>query len=145
MNLQLENKTALVTGSTKGIGFAIAQLLAAEGTQVIVNGRSAASANAAAQKIGRRARGIAADVSTADGCAEIVRQAAEVDILINNAGIFEPKVFGEISDADWEKFYQINVMSGVRLTRAYLPKMIKRNWVASFLFLRKAAFRFPKR
>lgn len=128
MNLQLENKTALVTGSTKGIGFAIAQLLAAEGTQVIVNGRSAASANAAAQKIGRRARGIAADVSTADGCAEIVRQAAEVDILINNAGIFEPKVFGEISDADWEKFYQINVMSGVRLTRAYLPKMIKRNW-----------------
>lgn len=128
MNLQLENKTALVTGSTKGIGFAIARLLAAEGANIIVNGRSADSARAAAEKIGQRARGVAADVSTAAGCAELIRQVATVDILVNNAGIFEPKPFAEIPDADWERFYQVNVMSGVRLTRAYLPGMLQRNW-----------------
>ena len=128
MNLQLENKTALVTGSTKGIGFAIARLLAAEGAKVIVNGRSQESAHAAAQKIGKSACGIAADVSTAAGCAELVRQLPSVDILVNNAGIFEPKPFTEIPDADWERFYQVNVMSGVRLTRAYLPGMLQRNW-----------------
>ena len=128
MNLQLENKTALVTGSTKGIGFAIARALAAEGASVIVNGRSADSARAAAQKIGNRACGIAADVSTAAGCAELAKQLPKVDILVNNAGIFEPKPFAEIPDADWERFYQVNVMSGVRLTRAYLPGMLERNW-----------------
>jgi NAD(P)-dependent dehydrogenase (short-subunit alcohol dehydrogenase family) len=128
MNLQFENKTALVTGSTKGIGFAIAQWLATEGANVIVNGRGAESTGAAAQKIGARARGATADVSTAEGCADLVRQAPEVDILINNAGIFEPKPFAEISDADWMRFYEVNVMSGVRLTRAYLPRMLQRNW-----------------
>lgn len=128
MNLQLENKTALVTGSTKGIGFAIARSLAAEGANVIVNGRTADSARAAAQKIGHRACGVAADVSTAAGCAELVKQLPKVDMLVNNAGIFEPKPFAEISDADWERFYQVNVMSGVRLTRAYLPGMLERNW-----------------
>jgi NAD(P)-dependent dehydrogenase (short-subunit alcohol dehydrogenase family) len=128
MNLQLENKTALVTGSSKGIGFAIARLLAAEGANVVINGRTAETTRAAAQKIGARARGIAADASTAAGCAELVRQLPSVDILVNNAGIFEPKPFVEIPDADWERFYQINVMSGVRLTRAYLPGMLKSNW-----------------
>src|SRR6188472_115289 len=100
MNLQLENKTALVTGSTKGIGFAISRILAAEGANVFVNGRSEESARAAAQKIGDRVRGVAADVSTATGCAELVRQIPSVDILVNNAGIFEPKPFAEISDAE---------------------------------------------
>jgi len=128
MNLQIENKTALITGSTKGIGFAIARLLAEEGANVFLNGRSEASVKAAAEKIGRRARGLAADISTADGCAALVRQAPDVDILVNNAGIFEPKPFAEIPDADWERFYQVNVMSGVRLTRAYLPGMLARNW-----------------
>lgn len=128
MNLQLENKTALVTGSTKGIGFAIARLLAAEGAKVIINGRSKESAQAAAQKIGENATGIAADVSSAAGCAELVRQLPNVDILVNNAGIFEPKPFTEIPDADWDRFYQINIMSAVRLTRAYLPGMLQRNW-----------------
>src|SRR5438445_1179150 len=128
MNLQIQNKTALITGSTRGIGFAIARLLAEEGANVIVNGRSEASVKAATEKIGKRARGVAADVSTAPGCATLVRQAPDVDILVNNAGIFEPKPFTEIPDADWERFYQVNVMSGVRLTRAYLPGMLERNW-----------------
>ena len=128
MDLQLENKTALVTGSTKGIGFAIARLLAAEGANVIVNGRSEDSTQSAARKLGSRARGVTADVSTAAGCAELFRQAPDVDILVNNAGIFEPKPFPEIPDSDWERFYQVNVMSGVRLTRACLPGMLHRNW-----------------
>jgi len=128
MNLQIENKTALITGSTKGIGFAIARLLAEEGASVILNGRSEASVNAAVAQIGRRARGVAADVSTAAGCAALVKQAPHADILVNNAGIFEPKPFAEIPDADWERFYQVNVLSGVRLTRAYLPGMLARNW-----------------
>lgn len=128
MNLQLENKTALITGSTKGIGFAIAQALAREGARVIVNGRSAESAQAAAQRLGPGARGVAADLSTAAGCAALVAAAGPVDILVNNAGIFEPKPFAEIPDADWEKFYQVNVMSGVRLTRAFFPGMLQRNW-----------------
>src|SRR3979411_2464585 len=113
MNLQLENKTALVTGSTKGIGFAIARWLAAEGANVIVNGRSSDSAKAAAEKIGPRARGFAADVSTAPGCDALLKQLPNVDILVNNAGIFEPKPFKEIPDADWDRFFQVNVMSGV--------------------------------
>ena len=128
MNLQLENKTALVTGSTKGIGFAIARWLAQEGANVIVNGRSEGSTRAAAAKIGARTRGVAADVSTPAGCAALAKQIPEVDILVNNAGIFEPKPFAEIPDSDWERFYQVNVMSGVRLTRAYLSGMLQRNW-----------------
>jgi NAD(P)-dependent dehydrogenase (short-subunit alcohol dehydrogenase family) len=128
MNLQLENKTALVTGSTKGIGFAIARWLAQEGANVIVNGRSEASTNAAAKKIGARARGVAADVSTAAGCEALIKQIPSVDILVNNAGIFEPKPFPEIPDADWERLFQVNVMSGVRLTRAYVTGMLARKW-----------------
>jgi NAD(P)-dependent dehydrogenase (short-subunit alcohol dehydrogenase family) len=128
MNLQLENKTTLVTGSTKGIGFAIARWLAQEGANVIVNGRSDDTARSAAEKIGTRVRGVAADVSTAAGCDALLKQVPSVDILVNNAGIFEPKPFAEIPDADWERFYQINVMSGVRLTRGYMPGMLKRNW-----------------
>jgi NAD(P)-dependent dehydrogenase (short-subunit alcohol dehydrogenase family) len=128
MNLQLENKTALVTGSTKGIGFAIARWLAQEGANVIVNGRSADSTKAAAEKIGPRVRGAAADVSTAAGCDALLKQVPNVDILVNNAGIFEPKPFTEIPDADWDRFFQVNVMSGVRLTRAYLHGMLQRNW-----------------
>jgi NAD(P)-dependent dehydrogenase (short-subunit alcohol dehydrogenase family) len=128
MNLQLENKTALVTGSTKGIGFAIARWLAQEGARVIVNGRTEATAKAAAEKIGHYARGVAADVSTADGCEALLKAVPEVDILVNNAGIFEPKPFADIPDADWERFYQVNVMSGVRLTRAYFRGMLARSW-----------------
>jgi NAD(P)-dependent dehydrogenase (short-subunit alcohol dehydrogenase family) len=128
MDLRLEDKTALVTGSTKGIGFAIARALAAEGASVVVNGRSAESAQGAARKIGGKARGVAADVSTAAGCAALLRDVPQVDILVNNAGIFEPKPFAEIPDADWSRFYEVNVMSGVRLARGYLQGMLERNW-----------------
>lgn len=128
MNLQLENKTALVTGSTKGIGFAIAGRLAAEGANVIINGRSEDSTRPAAEKLGKRVRGVAADVSTAAGCAELIRQVPDVDILVNNAGIFEPKPFTEIPDSDWSRFFEVNVMSGVRLTRGYFPGMIRNKW-----------------
>jgi len=128
MNLQLENKTALVTGSTKGIGFAIAKALAAEGAKVIVNGRSEGSTRAAAAQIGKSARGVAADVSTAAGCETLIQAVGALDILVNNAGIFEPKPFAEIPDADWERLFQVNVMSAVRLTRGLLPGMLARNW-----------------
>ncbi|PQO33532.1 SDR family NAD(P)-dependent oxidoreductase [Blastopirellula marina] len=128
MDLQLNNKNALVTGSTKGIGYAIAQVLAQEGANVIVNGRSQETTDKAAAAIGHGARGIAADVSTAEGCDKLLKAAGQIDILVNNAGIFEPKPFVEIPDADWERFYQVNVMSGVRLTRAVLPGMLERNW-----------------
>jgi len=128
MDLQLQNKNALITGSTKGIGYAIAQVLAQEGANVIVNGRSEASTQAAAKSIGSNVRGIAADVSTSQGCRELLEKAGQIDILINNAGIFEPKEFTQIPDEDWERFYQVNVMSGVRLSRAVLPGMLERNW-----------------
>jgi NAD(P)-dependent dehydrogenase (short-subunit alcohol dehydrogenase family) len=128
MDLQLQNKNALVTGSTKGIGFGIARALAAEGASVILNGRSQSSVDRAVRQIGSGARGIVADVSTAAGCAALIAKAGHVDILVNNAGIFEPKPFADIPDADWERFYQINVMSGVRLTRALFADMLRRNW-----------------
>ncbi len=144
MNLQLENRTALVTGSTKGIGFAIARLLAAEGATVIVNGRSEASAQAAAGQLGGRTRGVAADVSTAAGCADLIRQVPEVDILVNNAGIFEPKPFAEIPDADWQRLQEVNVMSGIRLTRAYFPAMLRRNWGRVLFIASESGIQIPE-
>ncbi|MEW4453302.1 SDR family oxidoreductase [Bremerella sp. JC817] len=128
MDLQLKNKNALVTGSTKGIGYAIAQVLAQEGANVIVNGRSEESTKKAAEAIGHGARGIAADVGTAEGCAKLIAEAGQVDILVNNAGIFEPKAFVDIPSEDWQRFYDVNVMSGVRLTQAVFPGMLERNW-----------------
>jgi NAD(P)-dependent dehydrogenase (short-subunit alcohol dehydrogenase family) len=133
MNLQLDGKTALVTGSTLGIGFAIARTLAREGAGVIVNGRSDARVGAALAKLraelpGAHATGIAADLGTAEGAARVVAAHPHVDILVNNLGIYEPKAFEEIPDADWLRFFEVNVMSGVRLSRHYLPGMKRRNW-----------------
>jgi NAD(P)-dependent dehydrogenase (short-subunit alcohol dehydrogenase family) len=133
MDLELQGKNALVTGSTAGIGLAIASRLAMEGATVILNGRSPDRIHDAISRIQRSVKasnvsGVDADVSTADGCTKITAAVQEVDILVNNAGIFEPKPFEEISDDDWLRFFQANVMSGVRLSRFYFPKMLKRNW-----------------
>jgi len=133
MNLGLAGKTAVVSGSTAGIGLAIAAALAEEGAKVIVNGRTEARVTAALGEIRTRVKnaelmGIAADLGTATGVEAFAKQAPDADILVNNLGIFEPKAFAEISDADWLRFYEVNVLSGVRLTRKYLPAMLKKNW-----------------
>jgi NAD(P)-dependent dehydrogenase (short-subunit alcohol dehydrogenase family) len=130
MDLQLNGKTAVVTGSTAGIGLAIASLLAREGATVIINGRTQERVDEAIKRIGitDNTRGVAADLATATGVEAFARQVPAADILVNNLGIFEPKPFAEISDADWFRFFETNVMSGVRLSRAYLPGMRERNW-----------------
>ncbi len=130
MDLQLGKKRAVVTGSTAGIGLAIASLLAREGATVIINGRAQKRVEEAMKKIGggAKVRGVAADLATAYGVAEFVEQVPAADILINSLGIFEPKPFAEIPDEDWTRFFETNVMSGVRLCRAYLPGMRKKNW-----------------
>lgn len=133
MKIDLTGKTALVSGSTAGIGLAIAKGLAASGASVVVNGRKQATVDTAIAAVkavatGGHISGIAADVSTAGGCDAVIKALPSVDILINNTGIFEPKPFVEVPDSDWTRFFETNVMSGVRLSRAYLPKMLKANW-----------------
>lgn len=133
MDLQLKGKSAVVTGSTAGIGLAIAIALAKEGANVIVNGRSEARTSEAVAKVRAAGatgdvRGIAGDLGTAEGVAAFLRAVPAADILVNNLGIFDPKPFAEIPDAEWVKFFEVNVLSGVRLSRAYLPGMLKGNW-----------------
>ncbi|WP_035697223.1 SDR family NAD(P)-dependent oxidoreductase, partial [Bradyrhizobium liaoningense] len=131
MNIDLSEKTAIVTGSTAGIGYAIARGLAASGANVVINGRSQDKVEAAVRKLegaGAKVRGIAADVSTAAGCNALVAALPDVDILINNTGIYEAKNFFDIPDEDWTRFFEVNVMSGVRLSRAYMKGMLERNW-----------------
>ncbi|MEY2438658.1 MAG: hypothetical protein QOI34_43 [Verrucomicrobiota bacterium] len=133
MDLELTGKIAFVSGSTAGIGLAIATRLARDGADVVINGRTEERVRVALSQIKTDVRnvdirGIAVDLGTADGCADLVRQLPQVDILVNNVGIFEPKPFEQISDADWERFFAVNVMSGVRLSRAYLPLMKEKNW-----------------
>lgn len=130
MNLQLQGKRALVTGSTAGIGFAIAAALLAEGASVIVNGRTEAGVQKALRRLegDGKVTGIAADVATKEGVDRVVQLLPEVDILVNNMGIFDPKPFEQIPDADWFRFFETNVMSGVRLSRAYIGAMKQKNW-----------------
>ncbi len=133
MNLKLIGKTALVTGSTAGIGLAIAESLVAEGANVVLNGRSrerveGAVATVKAGHDNARVSGVFADLSTEEGAKKIIDGISDVDILVNNVGIYEPKQFEDIPDADWQKFFDANVMSGVRLSRFYLPKMKEKGW-----------------
>lgn len=133
MDLKLKGKTALVTGSTAGIGFAIARSLAREGARVYVNGRTEERVSEALSAIrsevsSAAVEGIAADFSSAAGAQAVIARLPAVDVLVNNVGIFEPKAFAEIPDEDWYRFFEINVMSGVRLSRHYLKGMLRKNW-----------------
>jgi NAD(P)-dependent dehydrogenase (short-subunit alcohol dehydrogenase family) len=148
MDFGLKGKKAVVSGSTAGIGLAIATALAAEGASVVVNGRTDARVNAALEKIRRLhktadLKGIAADLGAAAGIESFVQQVPHADILINNLGIFEPKPFAEIPDADWLRFFEVNVLSGVRLSRHYLPGMLKKNWGRIIFISSESAFQIP--
>ncbi|PYV93503.1 MAG: oxidoreductase [Acidobacteria bacterium] len=148
MDFGLKGKRVVVSGSTAGIGLAIAAALAAEGAQVVVNGRTEARVTAARNSIRQRVkdadvRGIAADLGTAQGVAIFLEQAPGADILVNNLGIFEPKPFLEIPDSDWLRFFEVNVLSGVRLSRHYLPDMLRKNWGRMIFISSESAQHIP--
>lgn len=149
MNITLDGKTALVTGSTAGIGLAIAAGLARAGARIIVNGRNPERVSAAVAKVkasvpGATVEGVAADVATAKGCDALIAAIPHVDILVNNAGIYEPKPFFDIDDADWSRFFETNVMSGVRLSRHYLAGMLATNWGRIVFISSESAVQIPK-
>ncbi|MEJ7736685.1 MAG: SDR family oxidoreductase [Chitinophagaceae bacterium] len=149
MDLQLTNKSALVTGSTAGIGFAIAKLLLQEGAAVYVNGRTTDRVTQAVNELKRtipegKVSGIAADFSNAGDVHTLLSQIPAVDILINNVGIFEPKPFVEIPDEDWIKFFEVNVLSGIRLSRHYFPGMMQKNWGRIIFISSESAIHIPE-
>lgn len=148
MKIDLSNKHAVVTGSTLGIGFAIAKGLAEAGAHVVLNGRSEASVKKAKDQLlaaipGAKVDGVAADLATAEGVATFLRAVPETDILVNNLGIFEPKAFEDIPDADWQRFFETNVMSGIRMSRAYVPAMRKKNWGRVVFISSESALNIP--
>ncbi|MBC9031138.1 SDR family oxidoreductase [Sphingomonas sp. JC676] len=145
MDLQLKGKTALVTGSTAGIGLAIAERLAAEGVEVVITGRSQDKLDAAATQVGKagRVRAALADPATAQGTATLIEAVPAIDILVNNLGIYEAKPFTEITDEDWFRFFETNVMSGIRLSRHYFPKMLEANWGRVIFIASESALLIP--
>jgi NAD(P)-dependent dehydrogenase (short-subunit alcohol dehydrogenase family) len=143
MKLGLENRTALVTGSTAGIGFAIARELLREGAKVIVNGRTQARVNEALAKLEGDKVGFAADLAGADGVQALVAKFPDVDILVNNLGIFAPKAFVDITDDEWLHMFEVNVLSGVRLARAYLPRLRKNGWGRLIFISSESALNIP--
>ena len=147
MDLQLNGKRALVSGSTAGIGYTIAQTLAQEGAEVIINGRTQAAVDkavAAIQAEQGKAVGFAGDLTQATVADTLLQHYPEVDILVNNLGIFEPKPFEEIPDADWLRFFDVNVLSGVRLTRLYLPAMRARDWGRIIFISSESGIQIPQ-
>ncbi|MBV9066472.1 MAG: SDR family NAD(P)-dependent oxidoreductase [Methylobacteriaceae bacterium] len=133
MKIDLSGKSAIITGSTEGIGYAIAVGLSESGARVVINGRTQAKVDEALAGLrnkvpAAKAQGFAGDLSSAAGCAALLGAFPQTDILVNNLGIYEVKPFFEITDEDWERFFQVNVMSGVRLTRGYMKSMLERNW-----------------
>lgn len=148
MNLQLDNKLALVSGSTAGIGYAIAEALVAEGARVIVNGRSQSGVDAALASIkqdtGRQALGFVGDLSTAAAAEALVQAHPGIEILVNNLGIFEAKPFEQIPDADWQRFFDVNVLSGARLARLVLPAMRKANWGRIIFISSESGMQIPE-
>lgn len=148
MDLQLKNKKALVTGSTAGIGYAIAKQLAKENAEVYINGRTIERVEATVKKLkdetgNQNVHGLVADFSDNQQIENLISQLPEIDILVNNVGIFEPKAFKDISDADWFKFFEVNVLSGVRLSRAYFDKMIEKNWGRIIFISSESAVQIP--
>lgn len=148
MDLGIAGKRAFVSGSTAGIGLAAAKALVAEGAHVIVNGRTAARVGAAVEAIRRehphaKVDGVAADLGTAAGCAEVIARFPDVDILVNNVGIFDPKPFEEIPDEDWLRFFETNVLSGVRLSRHYARGMRVRDWGRIVFVSSESALQIP--
>lgn len=147
MDLRLTDRLALVSGSTAGIGFAIAQSLAREGARVIVNGRKQDAVDAAVASIkgstGRDALGFAGDLANAGVAASLAKLHPEVEILVNNLGIFEPKPFEQIDDADWMRFFDVNVLSGARLARLYLPAMRRKDWGRIIFISSESAIQIP--
>lgn len=148
MRIDLTGKTALVTGSTEGIGYAIARQLAKAGADVVVNGRSGPKTAAASKRLEaelstKSIKAVAADVSTAEGCSALVAEVPAIDILINNAGVFQPIDFFDSGDEVWDRHWQVNVMSGVRLSRAYLPGMRELNWGRVIFLSSESGFNIP--
>jgi NAD(P)-dependent dehydrogenase (short-subunit alcohol dehydrogenase family) len=148
VDLKLTDKIALVTGSTAGIGFATARALAAECAHVYVNGRTQKRVDAAVAAIRSLAStnkvdGIAADFSSSAGAEAVIAKLPNVDVLVNNVGIFEPKPFADIPDADWYRLFEVNVMSGVRLARHYLAGMLKKNWGRIIFISSESAVQIP--
>jgi len=148
MQIDLSGRSAIITGSTNGIGLAIAKGLAASGADVVVNGRSQAAVDRAVGAVqaaapGARVAGVAADLGTAEGCAALVRAHPACDILVNNLGIFGPQDFFETPDAEWMRFFEVNVLSGVRLSRAYLPGMARKSWGRVVFISSESALNIP--
>jgi NAD(P)-dependent dehydrogenase (short-subunit alcohol dehydrogenase family) len=148
MNLGLQGKLAAVTGSTAGIGLAIAATLAEEGARVVINGRTQARVDAALQTLrlnnrGAEFTGVAADLGTTSGIEAFVQAVPAADILVNNLGIFEVKPFLEITDDDWRRFFDVNVLSGIQLSRQYLPYMLKKNWGRIIFISSESAQQIP--
>ena len=147
MDLQLVGKLALVSGSTAGIGHAIAHTLSSEGATVIVNGRTQAGVDEAVERIRTKTRGVVhglvADLSSAEAAQEAVRRHGGISILVNNLGIFEPKAFEDIPDEDWQRFFDVNVLSGVRLARLVLPEMRRANWGRIIFISSESAVQIP--
>jgi NAD(P)-dependent dehydrogenase (short-subunit alcohol dehydrogenase family) len=148
MDLKLAGKTALVTGSTAGIGLAIAHSLAREGARVWINGRSRKRVEDASRSIveavpGAQVKGIVADFGSSDGAKRVTESLERADVLVNNVGIFEPKPFADISDDDWLRFFEVNVMSGVRLSRHYLKGMLEKNWGRIIFISSESAIQIP--
>jgi NAD(P)-dependent dehydrogenase (short-subunit alcohol dehydrogenase family) len=148
MRIDLSSRTAIVTGSTAGIGFAIAKELAAAGAATVINGRQQVSVDKAVAEAknavsGATVRGVAADLGTVQGCAALVKAEPDADILINNVGIFGPQDFFDIPDSEWTRFFEVNVMSGVRLSRAYLPGMLRRDWGRIVFVSSESALNIP--
>jgi len=149
MDLHIENRRALVIGSTAGIGFAIAHGLAAEGAQVIITGRTQPAVDAALTRLrssvpGARADGIAADCATVKGAEAVFARVPDVDILVNNLGIYERKPFFEIPDDDWLRLFEVNVLSGVRFARRYASAMAKRGWGRVLFISSESALNVPR-